>query len=104
MKKGIKWLLIIAVIIGLLWWMSSNNKAAAQTTTPPAGGGSTTVAIDRNKKLQNGTRGKEVEILQAHLNSKGADLAVDGIFGPKTKAALEMYYDKAVVTLSDLNL
>ena len=36
-------------------------------------------------------RGRAVKILQRACNAKGADLAVDGGFGPGTKGALETY-------------
>ena len=36
-------------------------------------------------------RGTAVKIIQRACNAKGADLAIDGGFGPGTKAALETY-------------
>ena len=39
--------------------------------------------------LQRGQRGTPVADLQATLNAGGADLKVDGIFGPKTQAAVK---------------
>lgn len=42
--------------------------------------------------LQHGSRGWDVKGMQDKINRKGgADLAVDGIFGPKTDAAVRKY-------------
>lgn len=41
--------------------------------------------------LRTGSKGPDVVKLQAMLNSDGADLKVDGIFGPKTRAAVQAY-------------
>ena len=38
-----------------------------------------------------GERGQRVHDLQERLNALGAHLAVDGIFGPKTRAAVEAF-------------
>ena len=42
-------------------------------------------------RLIRGSRGPAVQDLQALLNQSGANLAEDGIFGPKTEAALLRY-------------
>jgi peptidoglycan hydrolase-like protein with peptidoglycan-binding domain len=39
--------------------------------------------------LQRGSRGPDVMELQRQLNARGDQLAVDGVFGPKTEAALK---------------
>jgi peptidoglycan hydrolase-like protein with peptidoglycan-binding domain len=39
--------------------------------------------------LQRGSRGPDVMDLQRQLNARGEQLAVDGVFGPKTEAALK---------------
>ena len=44
-----------------------------------------------NPLLGYGSSGSWVKTLQEMLNSKGYNLAVDGIFGPKTKAAVKSY-------------
>lgn len=41
--------------------------------------------------LHEGSRGPSVESLQRQLNSRGAKLKVDGIFGPKTEAAVKHF-------------
>jgi hypothetical protein len=52
--------------------------------------------------LKQGSKGLKVKQLQAGLNIKdNAGLDVDGIFGPKTEAALEKYYK--IKTLSEYN-
>ena len=42
-----------------------------------------------------GSKGSEVKKLQKTLNSQGAGLKVDGVWGPKTQAAFEKYGTKA---------
>ena len=44
-----------------------------------------------NMYLSTGSRGKNVEAVQVMLNEKGYGLATDGIYGPKTKAAVKDY-------------
>jgi hypothetical protein len=44
--------------------------------------------------LKRGSRGDSVKELQEALNAAGADLVVDGIFGPATEAALKSYQKK----------
>jgi hypothetical protein len=44
-----------------------------------------------------GSTGSDVKKLQQELNRKGANLKVDGIWGPKTQAAYEKYGVKAAV-------
>ncbi len=41
--------------------------------------------------VREGSRGPAVESLQRQLNSRGAKLKVDGIFGPKTEAAVKQF-------------
>lgn len=41
--------------------------------------------------LANGSRGEGVKLLQAALNALGADLVVDGSFGPASAAAVEIF-------------
>ena len=44
-----------------------------------------------NMLLGTGSRGKDVEAVQVMLNDNGYELATDGIYGPKTKAAVKNY-------------
>lgn len=48
-----------------------------------------------------GSRGEEVKALQRRLNASGANLKVDGVWGPKTQAAFEAYGTKTVNTSSN---
>lgn len=43
------------------------------------------------RNLCEGTRGEDVKWLQSALNGRGADLSVDGIFGPLTDQAVRAY-------------
>jgi hypothetical protein len=55
---------------------------------PGGGGGSTPT---NENPVQNGMSGKQVSDLQARLNALGANLKVDGKFGPKTEAAVREF-------------
>ncbi|MFC7373993.1 NlpC/P60 family protein [Brachybacterium sp. GCM10030267] len=50
-----------------------------------------TAVLDSTEKLRWGSEGGNVEDLQSALNDHGASLAEDGIFGPKTHAAVKDY-------------
>ena len=53
-----------------------------------------------NAQLIKGSRGPAVEKLQTLLNKNGANLDTDGIFGPKTEAALMGYQQSRGLTAS----
>ena len=53
-------------------------------------------------RLIRGSRGPAVQDLQALLNQSGANLAEDGIFGPKTEAALLRYQNTRGITDSGI--
>jgi hypothetical protein len=44
--------------------------------------------------FKNGDRGERIKVVQTLLNIAGADLAVDGVFGPKTEAAVKNFQSK----------
>src|SRR5699024_12141402 len=58
--------------------------AAPSVTAPSA-------VLDSTQKLRWGSRGGAVQDLQAALNDHGANLAVDGVFGPRTHSAVKSY-------------
>ncbi len=49
--------------------------------------------LSSTKTLYKGKSGERVEALQSLLNDEGANLEVDGKFGPKTDAAVRAYQD-----------
>ena len=55
--------------------------------------------------LKRGSRGKYVTVIQQHMKDKHRQpLKVDGIFGPKTEAALKKVYGITVIdTISQFN-
>ncbi len=73
-----------------------------KTTTPPS---TTTTATPKSVfPIKSGSRGDAVKTLQTLLNSAGAGLSVDGIFGTKTQAALVKIYGKTQIdSQTDLN-
>lgn len=54
--------------------------------------------------LKKGSRGAEVAELQRRLNSEGAALNVDGIFGPLTEAALQQIKGVKQIALNQFRL
>ena len=63
---------------------SASAPAAAPSVTPSA-------TLNTTQKLRWGSRGGSVQELQTALNSQGANLAVDGVFGKRTHAAVTSY-------------
>lgn len=63
---------------------SASAPATAPTVAPSA-------ALNTTQKLRWGSRGSSVKELQTALNSHGANLAVDGVFGKRTHAAVKDY-------------
>ena len=52
--------------------------------------------------LSNGATGDAVHVLQGDLNSHGAKLAVDGVFGPKTLAAVRKFQQDKGITVDGI--
>ena len=64
---------------------ATQTTPAAPSTTAP------TTALQSSEKLRWGSRGGAVSDLQSALNNSGANLAVDGVFGPRTDSAVRDY-------------
>ena len=65
---------------------------AAPATAPAAPeAAAPSLVLNSTEKLRWGSRGGNVSDLQSGLNQNGARLAVDGIFGPRTHAAVKNY-------------
>ena len=64
---------------------ATQTAPAAPSTTAP------TTALQSSEKLRWGSRGDAVSDLQSALNNNGANLAVDGVFGPLTDSAVKDY-------------
>lgn len=54
------------------------------------------------KQISYGSKGDDVKTLQEKLNSNGYSLAVDGVFGSKTQAALKDYQQKNKLTVDGI--
>lgn len=65
--------------------------AAAPATADAAPSVAPSAALNSTQKLRWGSRGGAVQELQSALNSNGAGLAVDGVFGKRTHAAVKDY-------------
>lgn len=73
---------------------SATHAAPAASTAPVA----PSAVLSTTRTLRWGSAGGSVSDLQAALNDHGADLAVDGKFGPRTYAAVKEYQsDKGLV-------
>ncbi|OYN95416.1 peptidoglycan-binding domain-containing protein [Enemella evansiae] len=83
--------LTAAAVTGLTTVTGVVGFGISQST---AAGSSASCSIDSTPVVKYGARGEAVKDLQCVLNSNGAKLAVDGRFGPKTKAAV-LSYQKA---------
>lgn len=86
-----QWIIIAVVIIIIIVLIYYFNKPKTITTTT-----STTTIIPSNTAtngfpLQMGSRGENVKKWQKYLNTKGAGLTEDGIWGPLTEAASTKY-------------
>lgn len=118
MKQNKKLLIILAVLIMLLagvvvWYFVLRKKDASPIALPEdnSGDGSGSSGV-----LSYGSRGDDVKRLQAFLNSQLAlliwrdkpvcdgveikSLVEDGIFGKKTKAAVEWYFNSSTVNVN----
>ncbi|MBB5832132.1 C40 family peptidase [Brachybacterium aquaticum] len=65
------------------------QAAPATTTVAPS------AVLNTTEKLRWGSRGASVQELQTALNNNGANLAVDGVFGPRTHSAVKEYQSDA---------
>ena len=74
---------------------ATNNSNNDRKTTNRNSGSKATkggiLAARPTSILKRGSKGKDVEFLQERLNSLGYDLAVDGVYGPKTEAAVRAF-------------
>jgi peptidoglycan hydrolase-like protein with peptidoglycan-binding domain len=75
--------------------VGSATWAALSTSTS----GSTSGA---QSALRKGDRGEAVLALQGRLNAKGANLSLDGSFGPSTEKAVRAYQKKAGLTVDGI--
>lgn len=83
--------LVIAAIGFCLWWFCFREDK------------STGISLASDDVLKYGSRGKDVETLQAMLNSKyNAGLDVDGIWGEKTQAAVLENLGKSSISTKDI--
>ena len=90
------------VLVGSALGMQSATAAPAPTdTTPSAVAASPQAAapapnqLNSTEKLRWGSRGDAVSQLQSALNDRGAGLAVDGVFGPRTHSAVKNFQRSA---------
>ncbi len=66
-------------------------SAAAPAVADAAPSVAPSAALNTTQKLRWGSRGGSVQELQSALNASGAGLAVDGVFGKRTHAAVKDY-------------
>ena len=128
MKKFIFWGAIgvaAAIVIYMIWKSQNKDTPPAITTNPNTGGsgnattptgyatgltlGFTPPALDYNKVLKLGVRGREVLVLQRVLNaitpslpSPAPKIAEDGNFGYQTQGRLAVVANANEITLADI--
>ncbi len=94
MTTTTKWIIgivILAAIIAAIM-IVQGKKANAQSTSTT--GEVQSIVNNSIFPLKNGVMNNtNVEALQRHLNSKGANLQIDGDFGVLTESALLKYYN-----------
>ena len=69
----------------------AGGQFAAASGSSSKGGKDTRPTPTNARPVGTGETGKRVTDLQARLNALGANLKADGIFGPKTRAAVEAF-------------
>lgn len=74
-------------------WRIANMGSTPKPTTPKPSQPSTKLG-DKMPTLRKGKEGRNVRILQGLLVAWGHKISVDGIFGPKTEAALRAFQGK----------
>lgn len=101
--KGISlqtWIIIgisVLVLILIILYVRSGRKKDTTSNTTIVN--NTTVTQPSSEfPLKYGSRGESVRQWQKYLNSKGATLVEDGVWGPLTEAASTKYASTNVVT------
>ena len=91
------WIIIGVVILIIILIIYFARKPKTITTivknpvVPPANTNTTTTSTGNNFPLHKGSVGDNVKKWQTYLNTKGAGLVIDGIWGNKTEAASIKY-------------
>lgn len=97
-----QWLIIFivaVVIIGIVIYLNNRNTDNANNKSPnpnPA-------PAPSDFPLRSGSRNDSVRLWQQYLNSKGATLVEDGIWGPLTESASKQYAGTNLVNESLFN-
>lgn len=85
------WIIIAIVLIIIILIIYYSNKKKTVTTTTTSTMSSALGINSINFPLQIGSRGDNVKKWQKYLNTKGAGLVEDGIWGVLTEAASVKY-------------
>lgn len=88
LKKNWLYYLVGLIVLILIYKFYKDSKKPNPSSSDGGSGSSSSSVPDYNKVLSNGSTGSEVSTLQNMLNARGYSLAVDGIFGTNTEAAL----------------
>jgi peptidoglycan hydrolase-like protein with peptidoglycan-binding domain len=86
---------VLAVLIFRFWIFGDDDTSAPATETAEAA--STTEAI--SSPLDVGGRGADVVILQERLAAVGLPVAVDGVYGQETAAAVMAFQEREQLTV-----
>lgn len=128
-RKYVYWGIAVSlVVIGIWWWRRKFQTADTprqDDSNPTVNGGGnsgTSYALSacggmdnlmsklksnaffRNQTMKRGIRSCQVTLTQALLNQHASkSLVVDGVFGPKTEAAVQGVFGKNKITLNDVD-
>ncbi len=85
-------IIIVVIILIIVWLKNRNTSTITTTTTTPINSANavtnaTSPMKDDSFPISYGSRGPNVSKWQEHLNSLGAKLTADGVWGPLTEAA-----------------
>lgn len=114
--KKLDWIVLIVFLLLVagtaVWWFFFRNKDEKQIPPPPTTSGSGSSAVNPvgatqapnlstlpygELPLKQGDKNQLVALLQRALNYLGANLTIDGDFGPATKAALQAEMGGAII-------
>lgn len=106
MNESTKKILLIGLPLlagGALIYILNKKRRSPLYEQPPATDLGTSVIKTGAFPLKKGSKGEAVRELQRILNYKGANLQVDGDWGPKTDAAVQQFLGTTTVTEQQFN-
>lgn len=99
MKKGSVFLIVVAVLVilsAVIYYALKTKKGTALTVGDNTNlGDNADPMIATSFPLKQGSRGDEVKLLQTYINTYfEGNLIADGVWGSKTQAAYEAFFNR----------